>query len=299
MSSGEPAFAKIHGESKALVLINEFQMGVPLPELQALLNSLVLSDLERIGILELVRRQAARLNLSPEDIARLCGGLSSQQIVATPTPAAFPAPGGGAVMPDSPASPEQTIRLRRFDAPPAAQPRPAPQPPLEPQAAPAPAAFRSLVAPTPGDGGGGGGGGGGAFYGGEISGFGTQIMRRMAGCKILLVDDDTRIRMVFRKKLEDNKFVVEEASDGEEAWKKIQENQFGVAVMDMKMPGLHGLELLARLTAAGATLPVVICSAYEQLQDEFVVSTYPKLRYLVKPIPADKLLEAVKELMPA
>jgi hypothetical protein len=44
-------------------------------------------------------------------------------------------------------------------------------------------------------------------------------------------------------------------------------------------------------------LPVVVSSAYDQLGDEFVVATYPKLRYLVKPVPPDKIVEAMNELL--
>ena len=120
----------------------------------------------------------------------------------------------------------------------------------------------------------------------------------MIASRVLLADDDARIRMVFRKKLEDNGYSIEEADNGEDAWKLLQEQQYGIAVLDMKMPGLHGLELLARLTAAGGKLPVIICSAYEQLQEEFVVSTYPKLRYLTKQVDVNKLVALVKELAP-
>jgi CheY-like chemotaxis protein len=135
-----------------------------------------------------------------------------------------------------------------------------------------------------------------AFYGGGLAG---TAIRRMSARKVLVADDDNRIRMVFKKRLEEAKFAVDEAASGDEAWKKIQENRFGVVVMDMKMPGLHGLELLSRLSAAEYKPAVVVCSAYEQLKDEFVVSSYPRLRFLVKPVPTEKLIAAVTELCQA
>jgi DNA-binding response OmpR family regulator len=65
----------------------------------------------------------------------------------------------------------------------------------------------------------------------------------------------------------------------------------------MKMPGLHGLEVLTRMVTRRLTPPVIICSAYDQLKDEYVVASYPRLRYLVKPVAAEALEVAVRELL--
>jgi two-component system, response regulator, stage 0 sporulation protein F len=116
--------------------------------------------------------------------------------------------------------------------------------------------------------------------------------------KVLVADDDARIRMVFRIKLEEKGFTVMEASDGAEAWKMLQQGLHPDAVvLDMKMPGLHGLEVLQRISDKDMGLPVVICTAYDSLDDEFVVATYPKLRYLTKPVDADQLAETLFNLL--
>jgi CheY-like chemotaxis protein len=114
---------------------------------------------------------------------------------------------------------------------------------------------------------------------------------------ILLADDDARIRMVFRIKLQEKGFKVVEAPNGAEAWKLLQKGGINAAVLDMKMPGLHGLEVLQRLADSGQDLPVVICTAYDRLDDEFVVATYPKLRYLTKPVDADQLAGTLLNLL--
>lgn len=114
---------------------------------------------------------------------------------------------------------------------------------------------------------------------------------------VLLADDDKRIRMVFRLKLEEKGFNIQEASDGQEAWKRIEVGGIDAVVLDMKMPGLHGLEVLSRLADSGKGLPVVICTAYDRLDDEFVVATYPKLRYLTKPVDAGQLAETLINLL--
>jgi len=113
---------------------------------------------------------------------------------------------------------------------------------------------------------------------------------------ILIADDDKRARMVFRLRIEEAGFNTVECGTGDEAWQRIQQGGVALVVLDMKMPGLHGLEVLTNIADKYPGLPVVICSAYDQLQDEFVVRSYPKLKYLVKPIAPEKLVGAIRDL---
>lgn len=114
---------------------------------------------------------------------------------------------------------------------------------------------------------------------------------------ILIADDDKRIRMVFRLRMEESGLSVVECADGTEAWDRIQQGDISLAVLDMKMPGLHGLEVLSRMADKQFRIPVIVCSAYDQLKDEFVVQTYPKLRYLVKPVAPEQLVGSIKDLL--
>jgi len=114
---------------------------------------------------------------------------------------------------------------------------------------------------------------------------------------ILLADDDRRARMVFRMRLEEAGMSPIEVGTGTEAWEKIQQGGLSAAVLDMKMPGLHGLEVLSHMADKGIQLPVVVCTAYDQLEDEFVVQTHPRLKYLVKPIAPETMIRALRELL--
>lgn len=128
-------------------------------------------------------------------------------------------------------------------------------------------------------------------------GSGVAAMHMESKPTILLADDDKRIRIVFRLCIERMGFRVLEAEDGNEAWKKIQAGGLALVCLDMKMPGLHGLEVLQRMTNSQIDTPVIICSAYDQLKDEFIIATHPRLRYLVKPVASEALEKAVKELI--
>ena len=126
----------------------------------------------------------------------------------------------------------------------------------------------------------------------------TSTVRNGDGRPVILIaDDDKRIRMVFRLRMEESGLTVVECADGTEAWDRIQQGDIALAVLDMKMPGLHGLEVLSRMADKQFRIPVIVCSAYDQLKDEFVVQTYPRLRYLVKPVAPEQLVGSIKELL--
>ena len=68
------------------------------------------------------------------------------------------------------------------------------------------------------------------------------------------------------------------AEDGMVAWSTIKDHTPDLVILDMKMPGYHGLEVMNRMVDAHITIPLIICSAYDQLSEEFVVATYPNYR---------------------
>jgi len=80
--------------------------------------------------------------------------------------------------------------------------------------------------------------------------------------KILVVDDMAAIRTSLREILEEEKHEVAEAKDGEEAFKKLEQEYYDIAFCDVKMPKLDGIELLEKVKKAGITTPFIIISAH-------------------------------------
>jgi CheY-like chemotaxis protein len=305
MSDLADLMRKLTGQTKAYILVHEFLHGsVEMPQLKELMGHLATSDLERVGILELIRQELEARDVSPNQRDLLLGGLTG-----TGSPAGG-APPQAAPTPQSPPEAEQTTETPAGGSPrppqPAPPPAPAagkPQPPKPPPLYPGQGQRRRRTTGFIGR-------PGNAqaettrpvkkeetFFGG-----GAGRLSGMAPAKekprVLVADDDPRIRMIFRMKLQKSGYEVREAQTGDEAWSMLEEQTFAAAILDMKMPGLHGLEILARLTSKGGELPVIVCSAYDQLKDEFVVANYPNLRYFVKPVDADELLAALLELAP-
>jgi len=138
-----------------------------------------------------------------------------------------------------------------------------------------------------------------SMFGASLKGISINAVRPKTKARVLVADDDQRIRFVYKTKLEENGYTVIEADNGMEAWRLIQTGEADIAILDMKMPGYHGLDVLGRMSDAGMSLPVIISTAYDQLADEFIVATYPRLKYLVKPIDPNELLAIVQEFTPS
>lgn len=80
--------------------------------------------------------------------------------------------------------------------------------------------------------------------------------------KILVVDDMAAIRTSLREILTEENHEVEEAKDGEEALRKLEEDHYDIVFCDVKMPKIDGIELLERVKKAGITAPFIIISAH-------------------------------------
>jgi len=101
--------------------------------------------------------------------------------------------------------------------------------------------------------------------------------------RVLVADDEPTIRFVLRETLEEEGFDVEEVGDGEAALEKLAPGDFQLAFIDIRMPGLSGLEVLDRLSRAGSDTSVVIITAQNTFENAVEAMKYGALDYLVKP----------------
>ena len=113
---------------------------------------------------------------------------------------------------------------------------------------------------------------------------------------VLIAEDDSRARMVYRLKLEEAGYNVVDAVDGNDAWQQIKSGAVSAVVLDVKMPGISGLEIIQRMQSSRNYLPVVVVTSFSDMRDEFAIQVYPKLRYLVKPVAPEKIAQALHEL---
>lgn len=80
--------------------------------------------------------------------------------------------------------------------------------------------------------------------------------------KILVIEDDNKIRAILKEILEEKDHEVDEAADGQEGFKKLEQGDFDLCLCDIKMPKMDGLEVLEKTKAAGIPTNFVIISAH-------------------------------------
>lgn len=84
--------------------------------------------------------------------------------------------------------------------------------------------------------------------------------------KILIVDDEEHIRMLYKVELEDEGYNVITAADGHKLLERIENEKPELIVLDIKMAGYNGLDLLQEVRNRFYNLPVILCSAYDSFK---------------------------------
>jgi len=116
--------------------------------------------------------------------------------------------------------------------------------------------------------------------------------------KILVVEDDEGERELFSDVIKKCNFVALEAADGLKALELIKDTKdIDLIILDIKLPKIHGLEILAHLKKMEKEIPVIICTAYSGLKDDTAVTFYPKIITMDKPVSLKELEENIKKII--
>jgi DNA-binding NtrC family response regulator len=113
------------------------------------------------------------------------------------------------------------------------------------------------------------------------------------GYRVLIVEDEPNVRLVFRTALESDDYRVTAAPDGEAALAWLGQEHFDVVLLDLRMPGSGGMEVLAGLRARGDDTPVVVVSAHDRAPDVVRAMRLGAVDFLPKPLTPDALRRAV------
>jgi len=111
--------------------------------------------------------------------------------------------------------------------------------------------------------------------------------------RILVVDDEKNIRILFRDELEEAGYEVELAASGKEALARIEASPPDLAILDIRMPDMTGIEILQTLRQDHPKLPVIMCTAVRGLKDDFTIWDAEIFAYLTKPVDLDELKQKV------
>lgn len=115
---------------------------------------------------------------------------------------------------------------------------------------------------------------------------------------ILIVDDDKVMTQLLRTLLEEAGYRVEVAHDGDHAFTFLKDPECKALILDFRMPGLNGGELLMIMAAEQIKVPVIVVSGFPDF-DEEEMKQFPNVkRFFLKPLYPEEVLGAVKDIAP-
>jgi len=117
----------------------------------------------------------------------------------------------------------------------------------------------------------------------------------MSEYSILLVDDEPEIVKQFARALKSEKYNVDTAYSGEEAWEKYQQRYYDVVIVDWLLEKMNGMELLQKIDAIHPFAKVIMITAFGDEQTAIEAHHFHAFDYLKKPVDMDELLKKVKE----
>jgi len=116
---------------------------------------------------------------------------------------------------------------------------------------------------------------------------------------LLIVDDQPGIRMLLQEVFEQSGYTVTVAANGQEALEKFDAQTIDGVLLDMKIPGMNGIEILKRIKALDATTPVMMMTAYGELNLIDEAKRLGASLYFTKPFDIFEVRAAVIEQLKA
>jgi len=113
--------------------------------------------------------------------------------------------------------------------------------------------------------------------------------------RILLIDDDRLLREVVREYLVGHEYEVDLAESGEDAMEMFEPGKHQLALIDLVMPGMNGLEVMEKLLAADSNIYCIIMTGYPTIDSAYKAMVEGVSDYIIKPFQLSELLEKVQK----
>jgi CheY-like chemotaxis protein len=114
---------------------------------------------------------------------------------------------------------------------------------------------------------------------------------------ILVVDDEKNLRILYKKELSSEGYQVLTAASGEEALELIKKQPIDLAILDIKMDGMDGIQTLREVLAFNRNIKIILNSAYSSYKSDF--STWSADAYLIKSSVLTEMKQKIEELLGA
>ena len=113
--------------------------------------------------------------------------------------------------------------------------------------------------------------------------------------KILVVDDDENIRIVFIMNLENRGYEVDSAANGQEALDKVSRRFYNIALIDIKLPDMEGTDLLNAFNEKRPKMKKIIVTGFPTLENAMKAVNEGADGYILKPVKIETLIETIEE----
>lgn len=113
---------------------------------------------------------------------------------------------------------------------------------------------------------------------------------------VLIVDDDTGVRLMLSSVLNDEGYVVEAVENGKKAIKACEKTSFDVALIDIELPDMKGTELLGKLKQVQPKMILIIITGHPSIENAVKAVNERADGYVLKPFEMTELLQMIKKL---
>ena len=115
--------------------------------------------------------------------------------------------------------------------------------------------------------------------------------------RILVVEDEVKVAKALKEGLEDERYEAVIAHTGEDAFFRINTEQFDVILLDVMLPGRDGLQILTSIRKHGVNTPVLLLTARDSLEDRVAGLNSGADDYLIKPFAFAELVARIRALL--
>ena len=112
--------------------------------------------------------------------------------------------------------------------------------------------------------------------------------------KVLIVEDESNQRVLLKRILTKEGYLVEEAVDGKEADRIFAAGDFDIVLLDQRLPDVHGIEILEKMKSVNPIIPVILVTAFANIHDAVNAMRRGAFHYLTKPVDTEELLLTMK-----
>ena len=112
--------------------------------------------------------------------------------------------------------------------------------------------------------------------------------------KILVVEDDRALRELLQMELSRSGYKVEAAMNGMEGLSKYRDENFNVVLLDVKMPGMDGIEALRQMRAESIVPEVIMFTGHGSIETAVECIKHGAYDYLTKPVESEQLLSVLR-----